>query len=135
MGITKYLAAAALASFFGLGSATASDMTGPEIQSFISGKTGYGETGAASVTGTLGQGTLYWAPDGSGLYKTPKGATWHGTWSVKGNLYCSEWKEGQKRPCMRLEKQGDAVSFIDSETGQLRLKVTKTVPGNAENLK
>jgi hypothetical protein len=134
MRVTRYSAAASLASLFILGSAAAADMTGGEIQSFISGKTGYGETTTESWTGTAGQGTIYWASDGSGLYKTPKGPVWHGTWTIKGNLYCTEWKEGRKRPCMRFEKQGDAVSFIDSETGKVRFKVTKTVPGNAENL-
>jgi hypothetical protein len=110
-------------------------MTGEEIKSFISGKTGYGETTAASVVGAAGQGTIYWAADGTAVRKTPAGDIWHGTWSIKGNLYCSEWKEGAKGPCMRLEKQGNAVSFIDSDTGKVRVKVAKTVPGNAENLK
>jgi len=71
---------------------------------------------------------------GSGLYKTPQGSIWHGTWRINGNLYCSDWKEGSKRPCMKAEKQGDTVSFVDSESGQLRIKIVKTVPGNAENL-
>ena len=131
----KRFIAAALASTCILGSAAAADMTGTEIQSLISGKTGYVETGAASVTGTIGQAAIYWGADGSGLYKTPKGPIWHGNWSIKGNLYCSEYKEGPKRPCMKVEKQGDTVNFIDAESGQLRIKVVKTTPGNAENLK
>jgi hypothetical protein len=94
-----------------------------EIQSLISGKTGYVETGAASVTGTIGQAAIYWGADGSGLYKTPKGPIWHGNWSIKGNLYCSEYKEGPKRPCMKVEKQGDTVNFFDAESGQLRVPV------------
>ena len=136
MRVTNYSIAAGLTWVCVLGSAAAADLTGAEIQSFMSGKTGYVETTAASVTGTPGQGAIYWAADGSGLYKTPQGPTWHGTWSVKGDMYCSEWKEATaKRPCMKLEKQGETVSFIDSESGQVRIKVTKTVPGNAENLK
>jgi hypothetical protein len=35
---------------------------------------------------------------------------------------------------MKAEKQGDTVSFIDIESGKLRIKVLKTAPGNAENL-
>jgi hypothetical protein len=35
---------------------------------------------------------------------------------------------------MKVEKHGDTVSFIDSESGQLRITVVKTAPGNAENL-
>jgi hypothetical protein len=131
----KRFIAAALASTCILGSAAAADMTGTDIQSLISGKTGYVETGAASVTGAIGQAAIYWGADGSGLYKTPKGPIWHGNWSIKGNLYCSEYKEGPKRPCMKVEKQGDTVNFIDAESGQLRIKVVKTTPGNAENLK
>jgi hypothetical protein len=131
----KRFIAAAFASTCILGSAAAADMTGAEIQSLISGKTGYVETGAASVTGSIGQAAIYWGADGSGLYKTPKGPIWHGNWSIKGDLYCSEYKEGPKRPCMKVEKQGDTVNFIDAESGQLRIKVVKTTPGNAENLK
>ncbi|MGP0091208.1 MAG: hypothetical protein ACLPKB_14795 [Xanthobacteraceae bacterium] len=134
MRIIKLSIAAGLASACVIGSAAAADMTGAEIQSFMSGKTGYVETSAASVTGAVGKGAIYWAADGSGLYKTPQGPVWHGTWSIKGDLYCSEWKEAAKRPCMKLEKQGDVVSFIDVESGQLRIKVMKTAPGNAESL-
>ena len=122
------------ALFAASATACAEDLPGAEIQSLISGKTGYVETGAASVTGTIGQGAIYWAADGSGLYKTPKGPVWHGTWSIKGNLYCSKWKEGPNSACMKVEKQGDTVSFIDIESGKLRIKVLKTAPGNAENL-
>jgi len=135
MRILRHSIAAGLGSICVLGSATAADLTGAEIQALISSKTGYVETGAASVTGTIGQGAIYWAADGSGLYKTPRGPIWHGTWSIKGNLYCSKWKEGPNSACMKVEKQGDTVSFIDIESGKLRIKVLKTAPGNAENLK
>jgi hypothetical protein len=57
------------------------------------------------------------------------------SWSIKSDHYCSDWKEGPKRARMKVEKPGDTVSFLDSESGQLRIKVLKTVPGNAENLK
>ena len=131
----KQSIAAGLASIYILGSAVAAEMTGAEIQSLISGKTGYVKTGATSVTGTVGEGVIYWAADGSDLYKTPQGPIWHGTWSIKGNLYCSSYTEGQPRPCMKVEKQGDTVSFMDVESGQLRITIVKTVFGNAENLK
>ena len=131
----KQSVAAGLASICILGSAVAAEMTGAEIQSLISGKTGYVKTGATSVTGTVGEGVIYWAADGSDLYKTPQGPIWHGTWSIKGNLYCSSYTEGQPRPCMKVEKQGDTVSFMDVESGQLRITIVKTVFGNAENLK
>ena len=123
-----------LASVCFFGSAAASEITGPEIKALISGNTAYVETTAASVTGTPGQGVIYYAPDGTGLYKTPKGAIWHGTWAVKGNLLCTEWKEGPKRACQKFDREGDVVKSIDSETGQVRIKILKTVPGNAEKL-
>ena len=126
--------AAGLASICISGSAVAADMTGAEIQSLISGKTGYVKTGASSVTGRVGEGVIYWGADGNDFYKTPQGPIWHGTWSIKGNLYCSTYKEGPARPCMKVEKQGDTVSFVDSESGQLRITIVKTAPGNAENL-
>jgi hypothetical protein len=62
-----------------LGSAFAADMTGADIKAFLSGKTSYLETTAASASGKAGQGMIYWAEDGTALYKTPSGAimTWH----------------------------------------------------------
>jgi arabinogalactan endo-1,4-beta-galactosidase len=136
----KYSIASGFASICILGLAAAADitdMTGAEIQSLISGRTGYVKTAPASVTavtGKTGEGVIYWGADGNSVYKTPAGPIWHGSWSIKGNLYCSEYKEGSKRPCMKVEKQGDTVNFVDTESGQLRLTVVKTVPGNAENL-
>jgi len=47
MRIIKHSITAGFASVCVLGSAAAADMTGAEIQSLISGKTGYVETGAA----------------------------------------------------------------------------------------
>jgi hypothetical protein len=136
MRIINHFMVAGIASVCIEGSAVAADMTGAEIESMISGKTGYVETTAASITDAIGQGAIYWSADGSGLYKTPKGPIWHGTWTIMGDLYCSEWKEAAaKRPCMKFDKQGDVVSFIDSETGQIRVKVVRTAPGNSENLK
>jgi hypothetical protein len=44
-----------------LSSAFAADMTGAEIKAFLSGKTAYLETTAASASGQTGQGVIYWA--------------------------------------------------------------------------
>jgi hypothetical protein len=131
----NYSVAAGFASMSILASASAAEMTAAEIQSLVSGKTGYVKTAPSSVTGAVGEGVIYWAADGNNLYKTPQGPIWHGTWFPKGNLYCSEYKEGPKRPCMRVEKQGDAINLVDSESGQIRATVVKTAPGNVENLK
>ena len=117
-----------------IGSALAADMTGADIKAFLSGKTVYLETTAASATGKAGQGVIYWAEDGTALYKTPTGAMWHGKWEIKGNTACTDWKEKPNNPCVRYDKTGDAVSIIDAPSGQTRGKVVKTAPGNAEKL-
>jgi hypothetical protein len=117
-----------------IGTAFAADLTGPEIKAFLSGKTFYLETTAASATGQVGQGVIYWAEDGTALYKTPTGALWHGKWEVKGNTNCTEWKERPNSGCTRYDKTGDVVTVIDAASGQARAKVVKTAPGNAEKL-
>ena len=116
------------------GPAAAAELTGAEIKDLISGKTVYLETTAASPTGTAGKGVIYYAADGSSLYKTPSGALWHGTWAIKDNTNCTNWKEAPNNPCSKYDKQGDAVNIISTATGQVRAKIVKTAPGNAENL-
>ena len=61
-----------------IGSALAVDLTGAEIKAFLTGKTIYLETTAASASGKAGQGVIYWGEDGNALYKTPTGAMFHG---------------------------------------------------------
>jgi len=36
--------------------------------------------------------------------------------------------------CVRYDKTGDTVTVIDAVSGQIRAKIIKTVPGNAEKL-
>ena len=117
-----------------LGSALAADMTGPEIKAFLTGKTHYLETTAASAAGQAGQGVIYWTEDGTDIYKTPTGAMWHGNWEIKGNTNCTVWKERPGTGCTRYDKTVDAVTIIDASSGQTRAKIVKTVPGNAEKL-
>lgn len=117
-----------------VGSALAADMTGAEIKAFLSGKTVYVETTAASATGKAGQGVVYWAEDGTALYKTPTGVIWHGKWEIKGNTACTDWKEKPNNPCLRYDKTGDTVTAINAVNGQIRGKVVKTAVGNAEKL-
>jgi len=74
-------------------SAVAAELTGPEIKALLSGKTVYLEATAASSSGQAGQGVIYWAEDGTALYKTPSGAVMHGKWEIKANSNCVEWKE------------------------------------------
>ena len=115
-------------------SALAADMTGTEIEAFLSGKTVYVETAAASATGKAGQGVVYWAEDGTALYKTPTGVIWHGKWEIKGNTACTDWKEKPNNPCLRYDKTGDTVTAINAVSGEIRGKVVKTTVGNAEKL-
>jgi hypothetical protein len=116
------------------GSALAADMTGAEIKTFLSGKTAYLETTAASASGQAGQVVIFWAPDGTALYKTPAGSMMHGKWEIKGNTNCTEWKERPGTGCVRYEKTGDIVTVIDAASGKTRAKIVKTAAGNAEKL-
>jgi hypothetical protein len=128
------IAIVAVAHVWLIGSATAAEMTGAEIKELISGKSVYLELTAASVTGSAGQGVIYYAPDGSALYKTAKGVMWHGTWTMKDNTACVDWKESPNNPCTKYDKQGDTITTINVATGQARGKVLKTAAGNAEKL-
>ena len=117
-----------------IGSAPAADMTGADIKAFLSGKTVYLEATAASASGAAGQGVIYWAEDGTALFKTATGAIMHGKWQIKGNTNCTDWKERPNTACVRYDKTGDAVTAIDAASGQVRAKVVKIAPGNAEKL-
>lgn len=129
---TRAIFAAGVAGLAGV--ALAADMTGTEIKEFLSGKTSYLETTAASASGAAGQAAIFWSNDGTALYKTPAGAILHGTWQTKGNTLCAEWKERPDAGCVRYDKAGDVVSIIDVASGQNRGKIVKTAPGNAEKL-
>ena len=123
------IAAAGFAS-----SAFAADMTGADIKAMISGKSVYLETTGDSVAGKSGQGVIYYAEDGTSLYKTPAGAMWHGKWVIKDNTNCTAWTERPGTACSKYDKTGDVVSIVDSATGKTRAKIVKTAPGNAEKL-
>jgi hypothetical protein len=123
----------ALASVFLIGSASAADLTGAQIKELTSGNTLYLENTAAS-TGGAGQGVIYYAADGTVLFKTAKGPILHGTWTIKENTACVDWKEQPNNPCSRYDKQGDTITIINVATGQPRGKIVKTVAGNAEKI-
>lgn len=117
-----------------VGSASAAEMTGPQIKEFISGKTIYLELNTAgSVVGVPGQTVLYFDANGTALNKSPKGL-WHGTWVIKENTVCVDWKETPDNPCTKYDKTGDTVTFINVANGQPRGKVTKIADGNAEKI-
>jgi len=110
------------------------ELTGPEIKAFLSGKTAYLQTTAASAAGVAGQVVIYWADDGTALYRTPSGTMMHGKWETKGNTNCTEWKEKPGTGCVRYDKMGDSVMVIDVASGKVRAKIVKTAPGNVEKL-
>jgi hypothetical protein len=112
----------------------AADVTGAEIKALLSGKTSYLETTAASASGKVGQGVIYWAADGTALYKTPAGSIMHGTWTTKGDQLCVDWKEKPNNGCVRYAKEGDKVTVHDAQSGALRATVVKTAAGNAEKI-
>src|SRR5262245_12010825 len=116
------------------GTALAAELTGAEIKTLLYGKTVYLETTAASAAGAAGQGVIYWSEDGTAVYKTPGGAIMHGKSEVKGNTNCTEWKERPGTGCTRYDKDGDVVTIIDVNSGQIRAKIIKTAPGNVEKL-
>ena len=43
-------------------------------------------------------------------------------------------KERPNVGCTRYEKNGDTVTVFDAPSGQVRAKIVKIVPGNAEKL-
>jgi hypothetical protein len=132
MHISKHVVA--LASLCLAGSASATELTGAQIENMISGNTVYLETTVASGTGVSGQGIIYYGANGNALYKTPTGATWHAAWFVKDNMACHDWKEAPNNPCSKYDKQGDTISMINVETGMIRARIVKIAPGNAEAL-
>jgi hypothetical protein len=110
------------------------ELTGAEIKDLISGKSVYSQSTAASSTGTAGPSVIYYAADGTALYKTAGGAIWHGKWSIKDNTACVDWKEKPNNPCSKYDKQGDAINIVNVTTGEVRAKVVKIAAGNSENI-
>ena len=123
----------AIGSVCFVASATAVELTGAEIKTLLSGKSVYLENTATS-TGGAGQGVIYYAEDGTALFKTAKGPINHGKWTIKGNTACIEWKEVPNNPCSKYDKQGDTITVINVATGQSRGKLLKVVAGNPEKI-
>jgi hypothetical protein len=123
----------AIGSVLLVGSATAADLTGAQIKELISGKSIYLENTTTS-TGGAGQGVIYYAEDGTALFKTAKGPINHGKWSIKDNTACVDWKEVPNNACSKYTKEGDTVTVINVATGQPRGKILKVVAGNSEKI-
>lgn len=115
------------------GSALAADLSGDDIKKLISGKSVYLALTTASIAAP-GKGVIFYADDGTALYRTAKGAIWHGKWSIKGNTACIDWKEVANNPCSRYDKQGETVSIINIVTGETRAKIESIAAGNPKKL-
>ena len=126
-------AISALGSVFLIVSALAADLTGAQLKELLSGKSVYLENTATSTAG-VGQGVIYYAADGTALYKTGSGKILHGTWTIKENTACIDWKEQPNNSCTRYDKQGDTITSFNVATGKPRRKVLKIVDGNAEKI-
>jgi hypothetical protein len=134
MNVFANVAVATAATIGLFTTALAAEMTGAEVSTLFSDTTAYIDSTVASGSGTAGQSVIYWAGDGSALYKTPSGAMMHGKWEIKANTLCAEWKERPNTGCIRYDKTGDIVTAYDAKSGELRAKILKTAPGNAERL-
>ncbi len=118
-----------------VGSASAADMTAADIKAFLSGKTVYSGEHRGFRRGATGAKRDLLGRGWHGLSsRRQAGTIMHGKWEIKGNTNCPEWKERPNTGCVRYDKAGDAITVIDVNTGQVRAKVVKTAPGNAEKL-
>ena len=134
MGTTIKLAMVSTTSSIVLiGSAMAADLTGAQLKELFAGKSVYLENTATSTAGA-GQGVLYYAADGTALYKTGSGKILHGKWIIKENTLCTDWKEVPNNACSRYDKQGDTITVFNVATGQVRGKVLKIADGNPEKI-
>lgn len=114
---------------------TAAELTGPEIKAILVGNTIYVEVQAAgSSTGASGNGAIYYTPDGTAYYKTPKGEIWEGKYSFKDNTLCTDWKQAPNAGCTRYNKQGETITLFNTATGVSRGKIVRTATGNPEKL-
>ena len=135
MRTIRYFAVAATGALTFTAAAVAADLTDAELKQLIVGNTVYLELQAAgSVTGAGGQGMIFYGPDGTAHYKTPKGEMWQGPYTFKNNTQCTEWKQTPNNACTRYDKQGDTITLINVSTGVPRGKIIKTAPGNPEKL-
>ncbi len=133
MGTIKHAMISATSSMFLIGPAIAADLTGAQLKELLAGKSVYLENTATSTAGA-GQGVLYYAADGTALYKTGSGKILHGKWSIKDNTSCIDWKEVPNNACSRYDKNGDTITVFNVATGQVRGKVAKIVDGNPEKI-
>ncbi|HXD47021.1 MAG TPA: hypothetical protein VN655_18005 [Pseudolabrys sp.] len=114
--------------------AIAEDMSSDQLRKFLVGRTYFLEVTAGGTLAHAGQATLFFAPSGVVLNRIPSGKIQQGTWTIKDNTVCVEWKDLPPNPCSRYDKRGDVVTVVNIATGRPRGRIVKSVDGNAENL-
>ena len=58
----------------------------------------------------------------------------HGKWEIKGNTLCAEWRERPEHRLYPIRKNRRRGQAFDAKSGDLRAKILRTAPGNAETL-
>ena len=132
MGMTKRLSIALVGLSLSFVPAEASDMTGSQIRSLISGKSVYVKLNDEAAAGN--HGVIYYGADGNALFKGDQGGVWHGTWSIKGNTACVEWVEEPANPCSRYKSSQGIVEIINIATSRPRGMILRIKRGNVENI-
>ena len=120
----QFASVLALGLSVGAALAQAAEMTGADIKSLINGNTVYLSLNAGATAGA-GDGVIFYDADGKATFKTPTGAIWHGSWAIKDNTVCIDWKELPNNPCTRYEKDGADTVMINAATGKPRGKMVK----------
>jgi hypothetical protein len=113
--------------------ARATDMTGSQIRSLISGKSVYVKLNDEAAAGN--HGVIYYGEDGNALFRGDQGRVWHGTWSIKGNAACVEWVEEPANPCSRYKSSRGIVEIINASTSRPRGTILRVKRGNVENIR
>ena len=72
--------------------------------------------------------------DGTSAARLSEKVTLVGTWELKDDYYCVDWKNGPKNSCTRIVKTEMGIDLIDVESGDIRGTVDRVVPGNPEQI-
>jgi hypothetical protein len=115
-----------------LSPAGAQDLSAAEVVALIKGKTLYQDLPG----GPRGKGPamIYYGDDNKLAAKFPNGTSPKGTWSAKDNTICTVWDDQPVNPCTRYRKDGDKITTINVETGQVRGVIDRIVAGNPDRL-
>lgn len=107
-------------------------LTGEEIKSLISGRTGEGRTSEGYYI------KAYNSTDGKISATSEKaGKTYHssGTWEIQGNTVCAQWdNKDWKSACSTFARIGDRYLIKPTVSGVPSIPATKYVDGNPYDL-